>query len=126
VWWDVRAGRTDAGGGEIVIEGQGFRFESDALYAFADAGTALVDIVDEIRTGLGSAGELPAGIFGEVGQSSGFVAAYGERVRALGTAVDSVGRGVDGLSTAVRTYVDAKLQQEDDTAVDLRQVGERV
>jgi glutamate synthase domain-containing protein 3 len=109
-----------------VIEGQGFQFESDTLCAFADAGTALVDDVDQVRTGLSSAGELPAGIFGEVGQSSGFVAAYGERVRALGTAVDSIGRGVDGLSTAVRGYVDAKLQQEHDTAADLRRTGERV
>lgn len=109
-----------------MIEGQGFRFEPDALLAFGDAGAALAGTVDEARAGLQNAGELPAGIFGEVGETSGFVAAYGERMRALGSTVDGIGRGLDGLGTVVRGYVEAKLQHDSDAAARLRRAGEPV
>jgi hypothetical protein len=109
-----------------VIEGQGFRFEPDALFAFADAGTGLVAALYEARRRLGDAGGLPGDIFGEVGGSSGFVAAFGERMDGLGTAVGTIGDGVGGLAAAVRDYAGGKLRQEDDAATDLRRAGEPV
>jgi glutamate synthase domain-containing protein 3 len=109
-----------------VIEGQGFRFEPDALRAFADAGATLAGTVGEARAGLQNAGELPAGILGEVGESSGFVAAYGERMRVLGGTVDGIGAGMDGVAAAVRGYVEAALRHDSDAAAHLRRAGEPV
>jgi hypothetical protein len=109
-----------------VIEGQGFRFDPDELYAFAAAGTRLVGTVDQARGELGAAGELPAGVFGEVGASSGFVAAFGERVAGLDGVLDAIGRGVDGLSAAVRQFGGGTLRLDDDAATDLRRAGEPV
>lgn len=103
-----------------VIEGQGFRFEPAALMTFADSTSRMVGMVTEARNGLNSDVELPAGIFGEVGDSSGFVTAFAERTRGMLTAVDAIGRGVDGLGTAVRNYCTEKLRQDEDTARDLQ------
>lgn len=107
-----------------MIEGQGFRFESDALYAYADAANGLAASVARARGELSGAGELPAGVFGEVGQ--GFVGAYGERARALDAAIGGIGRGAQGLADAVRGYADAKMRAEDDTAAQIRRAGEPV
>ncbi len=109
-----------------MVEGQGFSFDIDALYAYADAAAGLSATVSSARTGLGSAGALPAGIFGEVGESSGFVAAFTERTTAMGTSLDGIGTGIDGLGGAVRSYVEIKLGQEDDTVADLRRAEETV
>ena len=103
-----------------MIEGQGFRFEPDALMTFADSTSQLSGMVTEARNGLDAGAELPAGIFGEVGESSGFVAAFAERTRGMLTTVDSVGRGVDGLAAAVRTYCTEKMRLDEDTARDLQ------
>jgi hypothetical protein len=103
-----------------VIEGQGFRFEPDVLMTFADSTSRLTGMVTEARNGLSAGVELPAGVFGEVGGSSGFVAAYAERTRGMLEAVEGVGRGIDGLATAVRTYCTEKMRQDDDTARDLQ------
>lgn len=103
-----------------MIEGQGFRFEPDALMTFADSTSRLTGTVTETRNGLSAGVELPAGVFGEVGDSSGFVAAYAERTRGMLETVDAAGRGIDGLATAVRTYCTEKMRQDEDTARDLQ------
>jgi hypothetical protein len=103
-----------------VIEGQGYRFEPEALMTFADSTSRMVGMVTEARNGLNSGLELPAGVFGEVGDSSGFTAAFAERSRAMLGAVDAAGRGIDGLATAVRTYCTEKQQLDEDTALQLQ------
>jgi len=109
-----------------VVEGQGFGFDIDALYAYADAAAGLSATVTSARTGLVSAGALPGGIFGEVGESSGFVAAFTERTTAMSASLEGVSAGIDGLGAAVRAYVDTKVRQEDDTVTDLRRAEEPV
>ncbi|HEY0637147.1 MAG TPA: hypothetical protein VGD67_05835 [Pseudonocardiaceae bacterium] len=109
-----------------MVEHQGFGFEVDALYTYAEAGHGLVASVTAARSGLDGAGPLPSGVFGEVGETSGFVAAYAERAASFGATMDAIGRGLEGLSIAVRGYVDSKVQQEDVTATDLRRSEEPV
>lgn len=111
---------------ENAAQGQGFTVDTETLYAYADATTELIDAVAQARSGLGAGGELPAGIFGEVGESSGFVAAYRERAAALGAALDGIGTGLTGLASSVRGYVDDAVLRDSDTAVDLRRAGEPV
>jgi hypothetical protein len=102
-----------------MADGQGFRFDVDALYAYADGTAELAESVAMARSALAGAGQLPAGMFGEVGGSSGFLAAFAERAAAFDTALTGIGTGLDGLATSVRTYVDTAQRQDDDTAVDL-------
>jgi hypothetical protein len=109
-----------------VVDGQGFSVDIDALYAYAGAGAGLASEVTEVRTALDGAGALPGGVFGEVGESSGFVAAVADTTTVLGSTLDGLGRGIDGLGTAVRGYVDTVVRQEDDTVSDLRRAEEPV
>lgn len=114
------------GEGRLVVEGQGFSFDIDALYAYAGAAIGLASEVTGAGSALASAGALPADVFGEVGGSSGFVAAFTERAGTLGTSLDGIRAGIEGLGTAVRGYVDTKVTQEDDTVVGLRRAEETV
>lgn len=105
-------------------QGEGFRFEPEALYGYCDASTGLVSMVSDAHSGLTSMGALPAGMFGEVGQSSGFVAAFTERAVAIATHAQAAGAGMEQLAGAVRGYVDAKMRDEDDHARDIATAGE--
>lgn len=109
-----------------MVEGQGFSFDVDALYAYAGTAAGLASEVAGVRAGLDAAGPLPAGVFGEVGEASGFVAAFAERTGALGTSLEGIRGGVDGIGTAVRGYVEAKLALDDDTVAELRRTEEAV
>jgi hypothetical protein len=106
-----------------MIEGQGFRFEPEALVTFADSTSRMTSMVTEARGGLDAGLDLPAGVFGEVGDSSGFAAAFAECTRGMLATVDAVGQGIDGLATAVRTYCDERARQDEDTALDLQRTG---
>jgi hypothetical protein len=103
-----------------VVEGQGFRFEPDALMTFADQTSGMTSMVTQARNGLSSGLELPARLFGEVGESSGFVAAFAERTRSTLAAVDAVGAGIEGLATAVRNYCNEKMALDEDAALGLQ------
>lgn len=104
-----------------MSEAQGFEFEPSELMAFAESTSRLAGMATEAGDGLSSAGQLPGDIFGEVGGSSGFMAAYGERSTSLLRGLESVRAGVDGLAAAVRDYCTTKLSQDDDRAADIRQ-----
>jgi hypothetical protein len=103
-----------------MVEGQGFRFEPEALLTFADSTSRMTGMVTEARRGLDAGLLLPAGVFGEVGDSSGFAAAFAECTRGMLATVDAVGQGIDGLAAAVRTYCDERMRQDEDTALDLQ------
>lgn len=103
-----------------MIDGQGFRFEPEALITFADSTSRMTGMVTEARNGLDAGLDLPAGAFGEVGESSGFMAAFARCTRGMLATVDAVGQGIDGLAAAVRTYCGERLRQDEDTALDLR------
>ena len=103
-----------------MIEGQGFRFDPAALVAFAESTSRMVGLVTEARSGLDAGRDLTAGVFGEVGETSGFLAAFAERSTRMLAAVDSVGRGIDGLAAAVRAYCDQKQGLDEEAALGLR------
>jgi hypothetical protein len=103
-----------------MAEGQGFRFEPEALIAFADSTSRMTGMVTEVRGGLDAGLDLPAGVFGEVGDSSGFTAAFAECTRGMLATVDAVGQGIEGLAAAVRTYCTERTRQDEDTALDLQ------
>lgn len=103
-----------------MVEGQGYRFDPAALVTFAESTSRLTGLATEARNGLRGGRDLPAGVFGEVGDSSGFLAAFTECTQGLLTGVEAVGHGLDGLATAVRAYCEDKLTVDEDAASGLR------
>lgn len=106
-----------------MTEGQGYRFEPEALLAFAESTSRLTAQVTEARTGLDAGRELPGAVYGEVGASSGFVAAFGDYTRRLLVDLDAVGRGIGGLAGAVRRYGEDRQRLDEDAASELRRAG---
>lgn len=87
-----------------MVEGQGLRYEPEVLLAFADSTSRLTALATEARTGLRTGLDLPAGVFGEVGGTSGFVAAFADCTERLLAGVDAAAGAIDGLATVVRDY----------------------
>jgi len=103
-----------------MVEGHGFRFDPEALVTFADSTSRMTGMIAEARGGLDAGLDLPAGVFGEVGDSSGFAVAFAECTHGMLARVDAVGQGIDGLAAAVRTYCNERTRQDEDTALGLQ------